>query len=459
MPAVGQNAPQPAPQAAPQADQAQSRADQRASDIVVVTAQKREETVQDIAVAVTAITSELRDEIGLTTVQDYTNFTPGLSYSTSNDRLGMRGVTRTSNNFGIRSGISNYVDGVYFSSAIPASREPIFVERVEVVRGPQGTLYGRDSIGGALNVITKRPTDEFEGQMNLQYGDYDSLGIQGTFAGPITDWMRYRVGYSRVAQNDGYYKNYSGLQSEGGRRDDTYVEGQLEFDLGENLDLWIRAGTLGWDRRYGAPGARTGGDDPYPYNTRFFNSTADLGPNGWAGLNDPNRVQIGGQTTNPSLTNPQSFNTSFSNFAHLWPTQELAIEAVYHAPMFDIKYLGGYVHYTYDLQQDQDGTSINSFVCTTALCGSSTFNGRRVSTQRISDYMENRGWYSNELNFISTWDGPLQITAGLYQYQENYGQTVQVARCLALLRRRPCRNCRARPATATTPAPSSRIRR
>jgi hypothetical protein len=142
MPAMAQNTAQPsgpqtAPQTAPQ-DENQPR-----GDVVVVTAQKREETVQDIAIAVTAITSELRDEIGLTTVQDYTNFAPGLSYSTSNDRLGMRGVTRTSNNFGIRSGISNYVDGVYFSSAIPASREPILVERVEVVRGPQGTLYGR----------------------------------------------------------------------------------------------------------------------------------------------------------------------------------------------------------------------------------------------------------------------------------------------------------------------------
>ena len=153
MPAIAQapaSDPQTAPQTAPQDEE---------RDVVVVTASKREETVQDIAVAVTAITSELRDEIGLTTVQDYTNFAPGLSYSTASDRLGMRGVTRTSNNFGIRSGISNYVDGVYFSSAIPASREPIFVERVEVVRGPQGTLYGRDSIGGALNVITKRPTD------------------------------------------------------------------------------------------------------------------------------------------------------------------------------------------------------------------------------------------------------------------------------------------------------------
>ena len=133
MPAMAQNTsgPQTAPQAPPEGEKAE-----RGRDVVVVTAQKREETVQDIAVAVTAITDEMRDQIGLTTVQDYTNFAPGLSYSTSNDRLGMRGVTRTSNNFGIRSGISNYVDGVHFSPAIRASREPISVERVEVVRGP-----------------------------------------------------------------------------------------------------------------------------------------------------------------------------------------------------------------------------------------------------------------------------------------------------------------------------------
>jgi len=396
-------------------------------DVVIVTAQKRDETVQDISIAVTAITSELRDEIGLTTVQDYTNFAPGLTYSISNDRLGMRGVTRTSNNFGIRSGISNYVDGVYFSSAIPAGREPIFVERVEVVRGPQGTLYGRDSIGGALNIITKRPTEEHEGQFNFQYGDYGQAAVQGTVAGPITDWMRYRVGYSRSVQDEGFLTNYSGLTTEGSRRDDTYVEGQLEFDLGEDFDLWIRAGRLGWDVRYGAPGARTGVDDPYPYNTRFFNSTADLGPNGWAGLNDPSREQVGVQNTNPSLTDRNGFNTSFSNFARLAPTSELAIEAIWHADAFDLKYLGGYVHYNYNLQQDQDGTAVNMFTCTTALCGSPTFNGRRVSSERVSDYTENRGWFSNELNFISTWEGPLQMVGGLYAYQENYNQLVYVS--------------------------------
>ena len=73
---------------------------------------------------------------------------------------------------------------------------------------------------------------------------------------------------------------------------------------------------------------------------------------------------------------------------------ELAIEAVWHADSFDIKYVGGYVHYLYNLQQDQDGTAVNSFTCTTALCGSPTFNNRQVFTERVSDYTENRGWYS-----------------------------------------------------------------
>jgi iron complex outermembrane recepter protein len=424
MPAFAQNTPaQPAgPQTAPQT--APQDEDQPRGDVVVVTAQKREETVQDIAVAVTAITDELRDEIGLTTVQDYTNFAPGLSYSTAVDRLGMRGVTRTSNNFGIRSGISNYVDGVYFSSAIPASREPILIERVEVVRGPQGTLYGRDSIGGALNVITKRPTEEFEGQMNLRYGNYDTLSVETTLSGPINDWLRYRVSGIRTGQNEGTLRNYSGLETEGGRRDDTYVEAQLEGQFGEAFDWWVRAGRLTWDPRKGAPGARTGVDAPYEYNTRFFNSTADLGPNGWFGLSDPGRTQVGSQTTNPSITDRYGFNTDFTNFAHLWPTSELAAEAVWHAPGFDVRYLGGYVWYHYNLQQDQDGTAVKRFTCTSALCLSP---GTVFHTERVSDYNENRAWYSNEINFLSTWDGPLQLVAGVYQYQENYNQLIFVS--------------------------------
>src|SRR5690606_16622161 len=241
MPAMAQGS-QPTPQAPPEEDQPNARG----RDVVVVTAQKREETVQDIAVAVTAITSELRDEIGLTTVQDYTNFAPGLTYSTASDRLGMRGVTRTSNNFGIRSGISNYVDGVYFSSAIPASRESIFVERVEVVRGPQGTLYGRDSIGGALNVISKRPSEDFEGQFNFGAGNFDQMKVEGRDTGPITDTLRYSVAGSRTAQNEGFFHYAARGETEGGRNDGYFIEGQLEGESGDRFDWWVRAASLPW---------------------------------------------------------------------------------------------------------------------------------------------------------------------------------------------------------------------
>ena len=418
MPAVAQNQPASGPQTAPQTEPQAAPQDDADRDIVVVTANKREETVQDIAVAVTAITSELRDEIGLTTVQDYTNFAPGLSYSTAVDRLGMRGVTRTSNNFGIRSGISNYVDGVYFSSAIPASREPIFVERVEVVRGPQGTLYGRDSIGGALNVITKRPTDEFEGQFNIGGGNYDNLKVETTIAGPITDWLRYRVGAHRSSQDEGWLTNYAGLQTEGGRKDDSYVEAQLEGEIGDRFDWWVRGGSLSWDVRYGAPGARTTGDTPVPYDTRFFPPGAIV-PNGAFGFSGvpTNVVMVGNQTTNPAVTDPNGFNTDFSNFAYLAPTQEYAIEAIYHADSFDVKYLGGYVWYHYNLQQDNDVSPVKRF----------NFGGRTFQTDRISDYNENRMWYSNEINIVSTWDSPVQFIFGAYQYQENYTQPIYVS--------------------------------
>jgi iron complex outermembrane receptor protein len=416
MPAIAQEAPaQTAPAAAAGPQQATPPAEDRLSrDVVVVTAQKREESVQDIAIAVTAITSDLRDEIGLNSVQDYTNFAPGLTYSTSNDRLGMRGVTRTSNNFGIRSGISNYVDGVYFSSAIPAGRAPLFVDRVEVVRGPQGTLYGRDSIGGALNLISKRPTEEFEGQFNMSAGNYEQRTVEGTMAGPITDWLRYRVGGSRIYQGEGYLENRATGETEYGNNDEYYLEAQLEGQIGDRFDWWTRYGRLAWHRE-GAPGARVSAGSQQPYTNIFYNSTADLGPNGFAGLLDPNRVQVGSQTTNPTITDRYAFNADFKAFAHLQPTQEIALEGIYHFDNFDLKYLGGYVYYNYDLQQDQDNSPVKSFT---------NYRNRGVISERQSDYTENRGWFSNEINFLSTWEGPLQMVAGLYQYQENYTQTV-----------------------------------
>src|SRR5690606_8337792 len=126
----------------------------------------------------------------------------------------------------------------------------------------QGTLYGRDSIGGALNVISKRPSEDFDGQFNFGAGNFDQMKVEGRVTGPITDTLRYSVAGSRTAQNEGFFHNAAGGETEGGRNDGYFIEGQLEGEIGDRFDWWLRAASLQWHRE-GAPGARTGVDSPY----------------------------------------------------------------------------------------------------------------------------------------------------------------------------------------------------
>ena len=124
---------------------------------LVVTAEKREQSLQDVPVAISAFTSETRDIVGIQSIQDMTNFTPGLQYSTSTDRVSLRGLGRLTNVLSADASVANYADGVYETFAVRAGSSTLFLDRVEVLRGPQGTLYGRKAIAGAINIISRRP--------------------------------------------------------------------------------------------------------------------------------------------------------------------------------------------------------------------------------------------------------------------------------------------------------------
>ena len=146
---------------------------------IVVTAEKRRANLQDVPVAISAFTSETRDLIGITNIQDLTDFTPGLSYASTLDRMSLRGVGRLTNNYGSDPGIATYSDGFYTASNVEAGKAPMFTDRIEVLRGPQGTLYGRNSIGGALNVISKRPTETSQAEVRASAGNYDTQTYAG----------------------------------------------------------------------------------------------------------------------------------------------------------------------------------------------------------------------------------------------------------------------------------------
>src|SRR5215831_9639904 len=162
-------------------------------ETVVVTAEKRVENLQTVPVAVTAFTAGQRDKIGIQTIQDMANFTPGMTYSTATDRVTLRGISRQTNVLSADSGVANYSDGIYQSFAVEAGRSTLDLDRVEIVRGPQSTLYGRNSIGGAINQITPRPTDEFYAEMRASYENYDHSVLEGAVSGPINDNWKFRV--------------------------------------------------------------------------------------------------------------------------------------------------------------------------------------------------------------------------------------------------------------------------
>ncbi len=175
-------------------DAPQDGADADVSDnVIIVTATRRAEDVQDIPIAVTAVTPEQLEKQGVVNVQNITQVSP--SFSTSNAQvasgsvvLRIRGVGTTSNNIGFESAVGIFVDGAYQSRPGIALSEFVDVERVEVLRGPQGTLFGRNTSAGALNITTNGPdVTEFSGFANATYGNFDLINVQGAVNAPIIE--------------------------------------------------------------------------------------------------------------------------------------------------------------------------------------------------------------------------------------------------------------------------------
>src|SRR5580698_7071707 len=184
---------------------------------VVVTAERRSQLLERVPVAITAFTSKMRDLQGIASVQDLTDYTPGLSYTTFDNRPYIRGIGRNTDNLAVESGVAIYVDGVYngANASTILQLDTLFVDQIQVLRGPQSTLYGRNADGGAIDYISKRPTKDFEAEGRVGYDNYDKYFVEAATSGPITDGIRFRLGGNYTHQTDGFYKNIDG-PGEGG---------------------------------------------------------------------------------------------------------------------------------------------------------------------------------------------------------------------------------------------------
>ena len=167
-----------------------SEQDAVSADELVVTAQRRPERIRTVPIAITALNAESLTERSIGDLDEVTRFTPGAriefgGLTPQYDRFSIRGLAASSSNPGIDPSAAVFLDGVYVARPEAAGIEFNDIERVEVLRGPQGTLYGQNSSTGAVNVITRAPSDEWTGQLGVRYGNYNERRLSGLISGPI----------------------------------------------------------------------------------------------------------------------------------------------------------------------------------------------------------------------------------------------------------------------------------
>ena len=174
---------------------------------IVVVAQKREQNIMDVPVAVSAVSGQQIDDAGIKDVFDLQQNVPGLiigqSQTATTTNFSIRGVGTTSNNFGLESSVGLYVDGVYRSRQSSLINELIDVEAVEVLRGPQGTLFGKNTPSGAIQVRTVRPSQDLDAFIDVTAGDYSLARISAAANVPLTENLAFR-GTIFSSHRDGY---------------------------------------------------------------------------------------------------------------------------------------------------------------------------------------------------------------------------------------------------------------
>lgn len=220
-------------------------------ETVVVTAEKRSEDLQKVPVAVTAFTEEDLLKRGVTGFKELSSVVPSLRFGAGvtggENVITMRGLGSQNTTPGGDSPVAYLVDGVYLQRTTAIDTE-FFDEHVEVLRGPQGTLYGRNSMGGTINVVTNKPSDTFGGGVDVAFGDYAQRTVRGYITGPIADAGGVEVLFrlsAVYAAHDPYATNLSTKPTATHNQDaqDFYkVRGEIQVNFNQDVSLLLTAG-------------------------------------------------------------------------------------------------------------------------------------------------------------------------------------------------------------------------
>lgn len=191
----------------------QDSGDSMGIEEIVVTAQKRAENVQDVPIAISAFSAQAMEERSVGDVSQLSAIAPNVSLdsnvpfsgSTAVLAASIRGIGSNDFAFNIDPGVGIYVDGVYLARSVGANQDLLDIARIEILKGPQGTLFGRNTIGGAVSVVTSDPAEKFGGKLDFTIGRFDLMQARGSVSIPITDSLFSSVTFA-IKSRDGYGK-------------------------------------------------------------------------------------------------------------------------------------------------------------------------------------------------------------------------------------------------------------
>lgn len=356
---------------------------------VIVTARKREENLQDAPAAISALSAEALARAGIDEFSEIATRVPGFTFNPDNvsePNIFLRGIGTDIESAAASPAVGFFLNDVYLSRAQGTAIELFDFERIEIVRGPQGTLYGKNVVGGAINYVTRKPTQDFRAYVEATAGSYKTLEARGGVSGGLTDTVSASLSLS-ARRHDGYAENtFTGNDIED--LNSFGVLAQLRYQPSDTVDLLLTADFT--SRR--SAGRWVDIQIPSTHNIPFKNPDPRRGPNNVDGRQD---ADLGGLHLTAKVDVGMGTVTSVS---------------AYRQSRFDVlnNDAGSYIDFK-RLTRDANGR-VNFFAIDRA-----SFN----DDYYINGKVDESNSFSQELRFNSDLGGPLEFLAGLFYQKED----------------------------------------
>ncbi|QWT21590.1 TonB-dependent receptor [Bacillus sp. NP157] len=377
------------------------RKDATTLDNVTVSARQREENLQKVPIAVSVVSGEWLDRAYTVNTQQLSQLVPSLYYNSANPRntaytirgLGSNTLSVSAANDGIEPGVGFYVDGVYHGRPATAAFDFTDIDRIEVLRGPQGTLFGKNTTAGAINITSRAPTFVPEGNGEISYGEQGFVQAKGTVSGPITQTVAARVS-AQFTERDGTLHNVANGKDENAIKNYA-LRGQLLFKPDDDLNVRLIGDLSSLNSDCCTQNYLRVGKTLKSAARQFDGLSANLPAHGLPAYSPPSR-NIYDRLTD--IDAPLHIDTQDGG---------VSLNADWNVGPVTLTSISAWRYWKWDVANDRDYTG--------------------VPVQLIQRIPSRQDQYSQEFRVASNGDGPFSYVGGLYFYtQEINGKPISV---------------------------------